>query len=188
MAILKIARIGHPYLRKKSVEIEDPTAPEIRELVANMVDTLADAGGVGLAAPQVHEMLRLVIFFVPLASEAADRYHDAGLEDDDEEIALTVLVNPVIEAIGNETEAAYEGCLSIPHMTGEVRRPRHIRYRGLDLDGNVIEREAEGFHARVVQHECDHLDGVLYPQRMDDMSTFGYSDEVQKDDDLPESK
>ncbi|MHA1597141.1 MAG: peptide deformylase, partial [Alphaproteobacteria bacterium] len=95
-----------------------------------------------------------------------------------------VLINPEIEAIGNETESAYEGCLSIPFMTGEVHRAIHIRYRGVDLDGNAIERQAEGFHARVVQHECDHLDGILYPQRMDDLSTFGYTDEVEKDDDL----
>ncbi|MHA1598547.1 MAG: peptide deformylase, partial [Alphaproteobacteria bacterium] len=92
MAILKIARIGHPYLRKKAAEVSDPTAPEIRALVADMIDTLSDAGGVGLAAPQVHQLLRLVIFYVPLASEVDERYRDAGLDDDDDEVPLTVLI------------------------------------------------------------------------------------------------
>lgn len=180
MAILKIARIGHPVLRQKTAAVSDPTAPEIRLLVADMLDTLADADGVGLSAPQVHQSLRLIVFFVPLAGEADERYRDAGLDDDTEEVPLTVLINPEIEVIGNETAATYEGCLSIPHMTGEVHRPTRIRYRGLDLDGNTVEREAEGFHARVVQHECDHLDGILYVQRMDDLSTFGYNDELMK--------
>jgi len=178
MAILKIARIGHPVLRQKAAAVGDPTAPEIRLLVADMLDTLADAHGVGLAAPQVHQSLRLIVFFVPVAREADERYRDAGLDNDTEEVPLTVLINPETEVIGNETAAAYEGCLSIPHMTGEVHRPTRIRYRGLDLNGNAIEREAEGFHARVVQHECDHLDGILYPQQMDDLSTFGYNDEM----------
>lgn len=180
MAILKIARIGHPVLRQKAVEVSDPKAPEIRLLVADMLDTIKDAGGVGLAAPQVHHSLRLVIFFVPQARAVDERYRDAGLDDDTEEVPLTVLINPEIEVIGNETAATYEGCLSVPHMTGRVHRPTRIRYRGLDLDGNSVEREAGGFHARVVQHECDHLDGVLYVQRIDDLSTFGYNDELMK--------
>ncbi|NQU59304.1 MAG: peptide deformylase [Rhodospirillales bacterium] len=180
MAILKIARMGHPILGMKSIPVEDPTALEIGYLVDDMIETLADAGGVGLAAPQVHVPLRLVIFKVPAARAAAERYRDAGLDEDSEEIPLTVLMNPVIEAIGNETIAAYEGCLSVPEMMGEVHRPAYIRYQGFGLDGQTIKREATGFHARVVQHECDHLDGILYPQRISDMRTFGYNEELRK--------
>jgi peptide deformylase len=180
MAILKIARMGHPILRMKSVPVEDPCAPKIGYFVEDMMDTLDDAGGVGLAAPQVHMPLRLVIFKVPAARAAPERYKAAGLDEESEEIPLTVLINPEIEAIGNETNPAFEGCLSIPDMTGQVYRHSHILYRGVGLDGEPIEREAKGFHARVVQHECDHLDGVLYPQRISDLATFGYSKELAK--------
>jgi peptide deformylase len=180
MAILKIARMGHPILGMESVPVKDPSAPEIRYLVDDMIDTLNDAGGVGLAAPQVHLPIRLVIFKVPDSSTAAERYRDAGLEVGSEEVPLTILMNPVIDAIGNETHSAYEGCLSIPEMSGEVQRPVHIRYSGVGLDGDTIEREATGFHARVVQHECDHLNGILYPQQITDMRTFGYNNEMRK--------
>lgn len=180
MAILKIARMGHPVLGMKSAPVEDPGAPEIGYFVEDMMDTLADAGGVGLAAPQVHVPIRLVIFEVPAARAAAERYRTGGLDDDTEEVPMTVLINPQIDIIGNETQAAYEGCLSVPDMMGEVHRPFHIRYRAVGVDGQVIDREATGFHARVVQHECDHLDGVLYPQIISDMRTFGYNDELKK--------
>ena len=180
MAILKIARMGHPILRMKSAPVEDPTAPEIGHFVDDMMDTLEDSGGVGLAAPQVHVPLRLVIFKVPKVRAVAERYRAAGLDEESGEIPLTVLINPEIEILGNESQAAYEGCLSIPEMMGEVFRHTHIRYRGLGLDGEVIEREAQDFHARVVQHECDHLDGILYPQRISDFRTFGYNDELRK--------
>lgn len=180
MAILKIARMGHPVLRMKSAPIEDPTGPEVGYLVEDMKDTLADSGGVGLAAPQVHVPVRLVIFKVPKARQADERYRAAGLDEETEDVPLTVLINPEIEVVGNETRAAYEGCLSLPGMMGEVYRHAHIRYRGLGLDGRPVEREARGFHARVVQHECDHLDGILYPQRISDMKTFGYNEEMSK--------
>jgi peptide deformylase len=169
--ILKIARMGHPVLKTPAKPVSDPTAPEIKQLVDDMIETMKDANGAGLAAPQVHVPLRLVIFFVPAARQG---------DHEDENIGLTVLINPEIEILSDETESAYEGCLSLPMMTGKVTRPNQIRYTGLDLSGNVIDREARGFHARVVQHECDHLDGILYPQRMDDMSTFGYVEEMQK--------
>jgi peptide deformylase len=180
MAILKIAHMGHPILRMKSVPVENPCAPEISCFVEDMMDTLDDAGGVGLAAPQVHNSIRLVIFKVPAMRAAPERYKAAGLEEESEEVPLTVLINPQIEAIGNETNSAFEGCLSIPDMMGPVSRHSHILYRGVGLKGQLIEREAKGFHARVVQHECDHLDGVLYPQRISDLATFGYSKELAK--------
>ncbi|MBF0353878.1 MAG: peptide deformylase [Alphaproteobacteria bacterium] len=167
MAILKIARMGHPVLRATALPVPDPMAPEIRGLVEDMIETLADAGGVGLAAPQVHVPLRLVIFFVP-----AERGED--------EVPLTVLINPVIEPLSDEEEEGAEGCLSLPGMVGVVPRFKFIRYSGLDLDGQPILREAEGYHARVVQHECDHLDGILYPARIEDFSRFGFNEEFKK--------
>jgi len=180
MAILKIARMGHPVLRGRAFPVADPTAPEIRYLAEDMADTLADADGVGLAAPQVHVPVRLVIFSVPAARDAAMRYRDAGLDEDSGEVPFTVMINPEIEPLNDIKAKAYEGCLSLPGMIGEVSRHSAIRYRFQDLDGEVHERVAHGFHARVVQHECDHLDGILYPQRMDDLSRFGYSEEMRK--------
>ncbi len=180
MAILKIARMGHPILQSPAVPVDDPGSPEIAGLVADMLETLADADGVGLAASQVHVPLRLMIFHVPGADRAEQRYLDAGLDDDSEEIPLTVLINPAIEPIGGETAEAVEGCLSLPGMSGVVERHVRIRYWGVGLDGQAMEREAEGFHARVVQHECDHLDGILYPMRVKDLSKFGYTEELMR--------
>jgi len=180
MAILKIARMGHPVLRGKASPVKDPTAPEIHHLVEDMIDTLADAGGVGLAAPQVHIPLRLLIFYVPPARAAKERYRNAGLDEETGTVPLTVLINPEIEFLGDDKDKAFEGCLSLPEMMGEVERYTSIRYRGVNLDGVLVEREATGFHARVVQHEYDHLDGMLYPQRMTDLSTFGYNAELAK--------
>jgi peptide deformylase len=172
----------------RSVPIENPCAPEISRLVEDMKDTLDEAGGVGLAAPQVHTPLRLVIFEVPAARYAPERYKAAGLDEESDEVSLTVLINPEIEAIGNKTNPAFEGCLSIPNMMGQVDRHSHIIYRGVGLKGQSIEREAKGFHARVVQHECDHLDGILYPHRILDLATFGYNKELMRNIDNVEGK
>lgn len=168
--ILKIARMGHPVLRARAAEVKDIQSPEMARLVNDMIDTMKDANGAGLAAPQVHVPLRVMIFHVP-------RGRDAQIEDG---IPLTVLINPEIEMMGDAMNEAFEGCLSLPGMTGKVKRFTQIKYRGFGPDGCLIEREASGFHARVVQHEYDHLDGILYPQRMDDLSTFGYVEEMQK--------
>ena len=181
MSVLKIARMGHPILRMKSLPVEIPCAQEISSLVEDMIDTLNDAGGIGLAAPQVHIPIRLIIFKVPAARIAPDRYKLSGLDEESEEVPLTVLINPEIKVIGNSNNSAFEGCLSLPEMMGAVVRHSHIIYRGFGLDGQPIEREAGGFHARVVQHECDHLDGVLYPQRISDFTTFGFNKELMKD-------
>lgn len=180
MAILKIARMGHPVLATPAVPVEDPAAPEIAHLLGDMIETLGDAGGVGLAAPQVHVSLRVVIFHIPHMHVVAERYQDAGLDDADGPVPLTVLINPVIEPLGDDTETAWESCLSLPGMTGSVARYTRIRYTGIDLEGELFERTAEGFHARVVQHECDHLDGILYPQRMSDLSQFGFAEEMRQ--------
>lgn len=168
MAILKIARMGHPVLRAPSAPVADPTAPEIQQLIEDMLDTMEDADGAGLAAPQVHVPLRVVIFHVP-------RRRDAENEQ-----PLTVLINPIVEPLTDDQEDGWEGCLSVPGMMGVVPRYTRVRYRGVGPDGAAIDRIAEGFHARVAQHECDHLDGILYPQRMTDMSRFGFVEELQK--------
>jgi peptide deformylase len=174
MAILKIARMGHPVLRHRAEDVADPTAPTIRRLVADMGETLTDAGGVGLAAPQVHAPLRLVIFSVPPA-----RADSPEADAEDGPVAATVLINPMIEAIDEARETDWESCLSLPGLSGAVPRYRRIRYAGLDLSGGAIERIAAGFHARVVQHEVDHLDGVLFPMRMTDLSLLMFTEEMR---------
>ena len=166
MALLKIARMGHPVLLTVAAPVPDPTDPEIRRLAADMIDTMMDAPGVGLAAPQVHESRRIIVFRVP-----SDRSGGESVEP-------TVLVNPVIEPIGDEMALGWEGCLSIPGMRGIVPRHTHIRYRGVGLDGEPIEREARGFHARVIQHENDHLDGILYIDRMPDLRYLAFNEEA----------
>ena len=162
MAILKIAKMGHPLLLQKAKEVRDPTSPEIKKLVNDMFDTLNDLGGsgVGLAAPQVHISLQIVIF------EAAN----------ENETSLITLINPKIEVLTKETSIDWEGCLSVPGLRGKVSRPNKIKYTGLDIEGNKIETIAEGFDARVVQHECDHLVGILYPLRINDLRFFGFED------------
>lgn len=174
MAVRDIARMGAPVLRVPAQAVADPTAPEIAELVTDMMDTMEAAGGVGIAATQVRVPLRVVLFGVP-----ADR------TDDGEGLPLTVLVNPEWHPLDQEIEEGWEGCLSVPGMRGVVPRFSRIAYRGYGLDGKLIEREAEGYHARVVQHELDHLDGILYPQRMTDLSTLGYVEELQRLEETP---
>ncbi|MBV8777812.1 MAG: peptide deformylase [Alphaproteobacteria bacterium] len=172
MALLKIARMGNPVLRARAAELGDPRAPWVRRLVADMLETMEDAGGTGIAAPQVHAPHRIVVFFV-----AGERTTD--LPGDGEQ-PLTVLINPVVEPIGDEVVLGWEGCLSVPGLRGAVPRHLRVRYRGMGLDGETIERDAAGFHARVVQHECDHLDGILYPQRMSDRRLLVYEDELRR--------
>jgi len=172
MALLKIARMGHPVLRARAEEVADPTAPWVRRLVADMIETMADAGGTGIAAPQVHAPHRIVVFEV-----MAERISD--LPGDGEQ-ALTVLINPIVELLGDERVLGWEGCLSVPGLRGVVPRHLRVRYRGVGLDGEEIAREAAGFHARVVQHECDHLDGILYPQRITDHRLLVFLEELQR--------
>lgn len=176
MAIRKIARMGHPILRRVAAPVPDPTAPEVRALIADMIETMQDADGAGLAAPQVHVPWRVVIFQAPperaaAVSDAAERF--------DHMAPLTVLINPEIEILTAEQEMGWEGCLSVPGLRGLVPRFTHLRYRGVDQDGRPVAREARGFHARVVQHECDHLDGILYPQRMTDLRHLIFESEIR---------
>lgn len=169
MAILKIAKMGHPVLRDPASEVADPTAPEIRRLVEDMLETMADADGAGLAAPQVHVPLRVVIFHVPKGRD----------EENPNPIPLSVLINPVVEPLTEDTQVDWEGCLSVPGMIGAVPRYTKVRYRAVSLEGEPIDRVAEGFHARVTQHECDHLEGTLYPQRMEDLSLLMFRDQMR---------
>lgn len=169
MAALDIALMGNPILARPASPVEDPCGPEVAALVSDMIETMAVAGGIGLAAPQVSRGIQLVIFGVPEARAGEGRG-----------VPLTALVNPTIEPLGEEMEEAYEACLSVPGLTGVVPRWRHIGYRGLGLDGKLIEREASGFHARVVQHECDHLLGTLYLARMRNLSTLAFGEELRR--------
>jgi len=176
MAILKIARMGHPVLATPARAVSDPRAPEIHRLVNDMVETMIDANGAGLAAPQVHIPLRIVVF------QAPEGRTDPGLSEAeryDHTAPLTVLINPEIEMLGTALEGGWEGCLSVPGLRGWVERADHIRYRGLGINGERIERVARGFHARVVQHECDHLEGRLYVSRMSDLSRLIFESEVR---------
>jgi peptide deformylase len=172
MALLKIARMGHPVLRDAASIVQDPTAAWVRRLADDMVETMEDAGGTGIAAPQVHQPFRIVVFRV-----AGDRLTELPGDVPQD---LTVLVNPVVETLGEERVLGWEGCLSVPGLRGVVPRHLRVRYRGTGLDGEVIEREVEGFHARVVQHECDHLEGILYPQRMTDHRLLVFLEELQR--------
>lgn len=176
MAIRKIARMGHPVLRGVAKPVENPRDPEIQRLIEDMIETMIDADGAGLAAPQVHVPLRLVIFQAPAARATGDL---SEAETFDQTAPLTVLMNPEITVLDETLSKGFEGCLSVPGLRGLVTRPDHIRYRGLGPDGQPIERVARGFHARVVQHECDHLDGILYPQRMDNLSELLFESEIK---------
>jgi peptide deformylase len=168
MALLKIARMGHPVLLEPALPVEDPGAPEIRRLVADMVETMLDAPGVGLAAPQVFEKLRIFVMRLP-----AERNGGVAL-------APTVVINPAFEPVDDAKVLRWEGCLSIPGLRGAVPRWVRIRYSGVDCDGAPVGGEVDGLHANVVQHEYDHLDGVLFPMRITDFSTFGFTEELDR--------
>tara|TARA_Y100001935_G_C17101378_1_gene406156 strand:- start:166 stop:696 length:531 start_codon:yes stop_codon:yes gene_type:complete len=165
MSILKIAKLGHPVLLEKSKEIVKFSTDSLKKTVYDMSETMIDYNGIGLAAPQVHLSKRIIIFRNPDIEEK-------------NKIQITVIINPIFKPISNDTEDDWEGCLSIPGMQGLVTRYKKINYYGYDLDGNKIKKEAEGLHARVVQHEIDHLDGILYTSRLKDKKAFGFEKEI----------
>jgi len=168
MAIRAILRMGDPRLLVASTPVLEFATPALHSLIADMEDTMRAANGAGLAAPQIGVPLRLVIF----GGGRSPRYPDAGA------VPYTVLINPVLKARWGGKEADWEGCLSVPGMRGWVPRYRRLRYRGVDQFGAPVDRKVEGFHARVVQHEVDHLDGVLYPARIRDLRQFGFVEEL----------
>jgi len=167
VAILKIAKLGHPVLVKKTNEINNLNDIDLKKTVIDMSETMLDANGIGLAAPQVHLSHRMFI------------YRNPDIEEE-EKINVSVLINPIIEKLTDETEDDWEGCLSIPGMSGLVRRFKRIKYSAIDLRGNNVVGEVEGMHARVIQHEFDHLNGVLYIYRLAHKNAFGYSEEIEK--------
>jgi len=166
MAIREILKMGDARLLRVAQPVAAYDTPELHALIADMFDTMEAANGAGLAAPQIGVDLRVVIF----GFTRSERYPDAP------PVPRTVLINPVVSALDDGMEDGWEGCLSVPGLRGVVPRHGRVRYAGFDPQGRPIEREAEGFHARVVQHECDHLDGVLYPMRVRDFTRFGYTD------------
>jgi peptide deformylase len=165
MAVREILKMGDPRLLRVAQPVREFGSPALRELVADMLDTMKAANGAGLAAPQIGVDLQLVIF----GFERNERYPEAP------PVPMTVLINPEITPQSELLEEGWEGCLSVPGLRGVVPRHASIRYRGFDLEGQPIDRLAEGFHARVVQHECDHLMGQLYPMRVRDFSRFGFT-------------
>ena len=168
MAIRPILRMGDPFLRRVASPVTEFATPALKEIVQDMLDTMRANDGAGLAAVQIGVPLRVVVFEVA----HNPRYPEAL------PVPLTVLVNPEIEMLGDEREIGWEGCLSVPGLRGLVPRYNRLRYRGFDELGEPIDRTVSDFHARVVQHECDHLDGILYPQRIEDLTSFGFQDEL----------
>lgn len=164
--IREVLRMGDPRLLRIAQPVRKFNTPELDMLIADMLDTMRHLDGVGLAAPQIGVDLRLVIF----GFETSERYPDAP------KVPFTVLINPVLEALASEEEEDWEGCLSVPGLRGMVPRWKSLRYTGFDQHGQPIDRVVDDFHARVVQHECDHLDGILYPMRVRDLRLFGYTD------------
>ena len=166
MAVKRVLKMGDPLLYRKAEPAKEFNSPELAALIADMFDTMAALSGAGLAAPQIGVPQRVVIFAV----EANPRYPDV------EPVPSTVLINPTLTPIGNEMDDGWEGCLSVPGLRGLVSRHQNLRYTGFDQHGKPIDRTVSGFHARVVQHECDHLDGILYPMRLRDIRLLGFED------------
>ena len=171
MAIREILKMGHPTLLEVAKPVEKFNTSELDSIIEDMIDTMKENDGAGLAAPQIGLGMQLVIF----GFDSNERYPEA------DQVPFTVLINPEITPIGDEEEDGWEGCLSVPGLMGVVPRFKKIRYQGKDQHGNEIDREVDGFHARVVQHECDHLIGKLYPMRIRDFSQFGYLDTLTKE-------
>jgi len=176
MAIREVLKMGDPRLLAVSEAVGKFGTPELAGLLEDMRDTMRDLNGAGLAAPQIGVGLRVVIF----GFEHNDRYPEADA------VPFTVLINPELTPIGEITEEGWEGCLSVPGMRGLVPRYRDLRYTGFDEQGNPIDRTVNDFHARVVQHEVDHLDGILYPRRIRDLTQFGFVDALFPGQDIPD--
>ncbi|MGI9130902.1 MAG: peptide deformylase [Candidatus Methylopumilus sp.] len=174
MTIRQVLKMGDPRLLRVSEPVQDFKSQALKDLIEDMHDTMHSLNGAGLAAPQIGVNLRVVIFGV----KKTPRYPDA------EEVPYTILINPILTFIEEEMEEGWEGCLSVPGMRGLVSRFKKLRYQGYDLNQNPIDRTVGDFHARVVQHECDHLDGILYPLRIKDLRNFGFSEILFPDSDL----
>lgn len=174
MAIKTVLRMGDPVLLQKAVQVTAFDTPELHALIQDMQDTMAHMNGAGIAAPQIGVSLRVVIFGVG----GNPRYPDA------EQVTYTVLINPTLTPVGDTQEDGWEGCLSVPGFRGVVPRYQRLHYTGFDQYGKPIDRLVSGFHARVVQHETDHLDGILYPMRIQDLTKFGFTDVLFPNQDI----
>ena len=170
MTIQSVVKLGNQKLATPSLPVTDFSDPALFELIQDMKDTMAEKGGVGIAAPQIGCNLRVIMF----GFEKSTRYPNEA------PVPFTILINPVIEILSDEMIDGWEGCLSVPGLRGLVPRYQKIKYSGYDLEKNPLVRIVENFHARVVQHECDHLDGILFPRRIKDMRYFGFEDELSK--------
>ncbi|GBR48167.1 peptide deformylase [Neokomagataea thailandica] len=168
MAVLKILRMGHPVLHRIADSVVAPDSPEVRHLVRDMLETMHDARGAGLAAPQIGQALRLFVYHVP----------SSRCQDGEAAIEPCALINPVLMPVGEEQMVCREGCLSIPGLRADVPRYKRVRYSGLNENGMAVSGIATGFHANVLQHEYDHLDGILYPERIKDFTRFAFQDET----------
>lgn len=177
MSIQNVLRMGHPILQQLARPVRDASAPEIQQLIHDLRDTMRAHHGAGLAAPQIGQSVQVVIYGTGAPNP---RYPEAPT------IAETILMNPSLEPIGTETESGWEGCLSVPGLRGEVRRWKRLRIQALDSRGQELERVLEGFEARVVQHECDHLNGILFPQKLTSNQRFGYIEELITSGQIPE--
>ena len=166
MSILKISRLGHPILIKKSLPVKDISGFEVKKIIHDMTETMLDSKGIGLAAPQVFINKQIIIYRAPE-------------NEDQKNIKITALINPKLTKVSDETTNQWEGCLSIPGMLGLVKRYSKIKYEGYDIQGNFVKQEAEGLHARIIQHEFDHLIGILYTSRLADKNAFGFIDEIE---------
>ncbi len=173
MAVKTVLRMGEPLLLQKAAPIKEFNTPELHQLIQDMEDTMHAMNGAGIAAPQIGVSLQVVIF----GQKMSENYHNPRYPDA-ELVPYTVLINPDLTPVGDETEDGWEGCLSVPGMRGIVPRYHRLRYQGYDQYGHAIDRLVSGFHARVVQHECDHLNGVLYPMRIKDLRNFGFTDVI----------
>tara|TARA_B100000780_G_C21068391_1_gene429744 strand:- start:85 stop:576 length:492 start_codon:yes stop_codon:yes gene_type:complete len=160
--------MGHPLLLEQAALVNRFDTPELHLLIKDMIETMEAEDGAGLAAPQIGESIQLVIFGIK----------DNSRYPEEEEIPFTVLINPIIKLLSDDEDESWEGCLSVPGMRGLVSRPSYINYKGVDQFGQLIDRDVKGFHARVVQHECDHLFGILYPMKIKDMKQFGFHEEL----------
>lgn len=179
MTVRTVLRMGDPILLQRAVPVEQFDTPALHALIQDLEDTMQAKNGAGIAAPQIGVSQRVVIFGQKISSVHPNPHYP-----DADAVPYTVLINPVLTPVGTEMEDGWEGCLSVPGMRGIVPRYQRLHYTGFDQYGNKIDRLVSGFHARVVQHECDHLDGILYPMRIDDLKDFGFADVFFPNQDL----
>lgn len=177
--VIEVARMGHPILSKKSELVSDPLAPEIQQLIADLKATIKHRGCLGMSAPQIFMSLRVVMYHIPNAVEDPERY-ELTPEYDPYGVPYKILINPEVTPLSEELSEGWEGCQSVPGLLGLVQRKNSVRLKALNEKGEPFEMEAHGFHARIIQHECDHLEGVLFPHRLKDPNMFGYYEEVVK--------